>query len=73
MGAVRMPSRLEDLSVAERIRLVQDLWDHIASHPDDVPLTPAQRDELDRRLDDHRANPDNVVDWEVAKQHDTDK
>jgi putative addiction module component (TIGR02574 family) len=28
-----------------------------------VPLTDAQRDELDRRLADHEANPDDVISW----------
>jgi putative addiction module component (TIGR02574 family) len=32
-----------------------------------VPLTPAQRTELDRRLVDHEAHPDDVVSWEEAK------
>jgi len=28
------------------------------------PVTPAQRTELDRRLADHKANPDDVIPWE---------
>jgi putative addiction module component (TIGR02574 family) len=37
--------------VDERIRLVEDLWDSIAADQAVLPLTPAQRAELDRRLD----------------------
>lgn len=55
---------IERLSIAERLRLVEDLWDSIAA---DTPLTDAQRTELDRRLADHEANPDDVVSWEEVQ------
>jgi putative addiction module component (TIGR02574 family) len=29
---------LDRLGIAERIKLVQDLWDEIAAHPTEVPL-----------------------------------
>jgi putative addiction module component (TIGR02574 family) len=41
---------LLELSVPERIQLVEDLWDSIASVPEAVPLGEAAREELDRRL-----------------------
>jgi len=40
------------LSVSERIQLVEDLWDSIAVSAADIPLTAAETQELDRRLDD---------------------
>ena len=46
-----MDSQLRHLSVDERIRLVEDLWDSIAADQKALPLTPEQRLELDRRLD----------------------
>ena len=55
---------IERLSVEERISLVEEIWDSIAEA---TPLTDAQRLELDRRLQDHKANPDDVVSWEVIK------
>jgi putative addiction module component (TIGR02574 family) len=39
-----------ELSVEERIQLVEDIWDSIAAVPEAVPVTEAQRRELDRRL-----------------------
>lgn len=51
-------------SVEERIALVEEIWDSIAEA---TPLTEAQRRELDRRLQDHEANPDDAVSWEVVK------
>jgi putative addiction module component (TIGR02574 family) len=40
------------LTPEERLGLLEQLWDSLATHPEAVPLTPAQRTELDRRLDD---------------------
>ncbi|TAK87929.1 MAG: hypothetical protein EPO20_00350 [Betaproteobacteria bacterium] len=55
---------IERLSIEERLRLVEELWDSIAEA---TPLTDAQRAELDRRLAEHEANPDDVVSWENIK------
>jgi putative addiction module component (TIGR02574 family) len=34
---------------------------------DDVPVTAAMKAELDRRLADHEANPDDMVSWAEVK------
>jgi putative addiction module component (TIGR02574 family) len=39
------------LSLDERLRLVEQLWESLAEAPHSIPLTPPQRAELDRRLD----------------------
>ena len=41
-----------NLTPAERLRLIDDLWESLTPTPEAVPPTPLQRDELDRRLDD---------------------
>ena len=46
------------LPVAERVRLVEAIWDSIASVPEALPLTQWQMEELDRRLNEFEANPD---------------
>ena len=58
---------LDHLSARERLELVQELWDQIASRPDDVPVTDAQRGELDRRLADHQSAPNEVTTWDAVK------
>lgn len=58
----------DQMSTAERILYVQQLWDRIAADAEREPLTPAQAAELDRRLDDYRANPDTSVPWEDARE-----
>ena len=46
-----MDTKLTELPVEDRIRIVEDLWDSIAQDQSVLPFTPDQRAELDRRLD----------------------
>lgn len=46
-----MNTRLHELPLEDRIRLVEDLWDSIASDQNALQITPEQQAELDRRLD----------------------
>jgi putative addiction module component (TIGR02574 family) len=41
--------RIELLSRDERLDLLERLWDSLSETPTDVPVTPAQQAELDRR------------------------
>jgi putative addiction module component (TIGR02574 family) len=51
-----MNSKLRELPLEERIKLVEDLWDSIAADQQALPLTTEQRAELDRRLDAYEAD-----------------
>jgi putative addiction module component (TIGR02574 family) len=55
------------LSVAERIQLVEDLWDSIANRPEALELSEAQRLEIDRRLAEHDANPETAIPGEDVR------
>jgi putative addiction module component (TIGR02574 family) len=46
-----MNSRIRNLPIDERIRLVQDLWDSISADQNQLSLTDEQKEELDRRID----------------------
>ena len=59
---------LLELSVSERIQLVEDLWDSIAAVPEAVPLTEPQKEELDRRLDAYHKDPDAGSPWELVRE-----
>ncbi|HME73275.1 MAG TPA: addiction module protein [Myxococcota bacterium] len=48
---------IAELSVAERVQLAEDIWDSIAANPESLPITEAQRLELDRRLSMLEADP----------------
>jgi len=58
---------IDRMSVEDRISLATAIWDSIATEPHPPLLTEAQRLELERRLADHAANPDDVVPWEEVK------
>jgi putative addiction module component (TIGR02574 family) len=58
---------IDRMSIEDRIALATAIWESIAAEPHPPLLTEAQRRELDRRLADHAANPDDVVPWEQVK------
>jgi putative addiction module component (TIGR02574 family) len=58
---------MSQLSVAERIQLAEDLWDSILTEPDELPLTDAQMQELDRRLEHYQQDPNTGSSWETVK------
>ena len=62
---------LRNLSVAERLQLVEDLWDSIAQDaPDEaLPVTPELAAELDRRLAEHERNPGSALPWAEVRAH----
>lgn len=67
-----MPSTMHDLgihqlSVEDRLALAEEIWDSVASDVEREPLTASQRQELERRLADSIARPDDVTPWEVVK------
>ena len=59
-----MDPSFEQMTPAERVLYVQDLWDRIAAEPESVPLSEAQRVEIRLRVDEHRADPGSAVPWD---------
>lgn len=57
-----------DLSVSERIQLVEDIWDSIMEIPNSVQLSEKQKIELDRRLDSYHKNPDQGSPWDIVRE-----
>jgi putative addiction module component (TIGR02574 family) len=56
--------KFENLSVPEKILLVEELWDSIAADESAVPVPPGHRDELDRRLRRYNSSPDSLLSLE---------
>ena len=55
-----MNSRLKELSrlpLPEKVQLVEDLWDNIAAELEAMPLSPALKAEMDRRLQEYLEDP----------------
>ena len=60
---------ISELSISERIQLAEDLWDSISTDSNaDIPLSKSQQQELDRRLESHRQNPQQGSSWQEVKQ-----
>jgi len=54
--ALIMNTKLQELPVEERIRIVEDLWDSIAAEQKSLQLTSEQKEELNRRIDTYEAD-----------------
>ena len=65
------PSDYASLSVAERLQLVEDIWDSIARDTGAVAVPTEVLDEAERRLAEHRRDPSSAVsgDQVRAKLH----
>ncbi len=50
--------QIQQLSKAEKLQLVEDLWDEIAAMPDDLPVSDEEKSLLDKRYQAHLHSPD---------------
>jgi len=57
-----------ELSVAERVDIVGDIWDSIAADSDQLPIPDELKAELDRRSELYRNDPDAGVSWETLEK-----
>ena len=55
------------LSPDERVQLVEDIWDTLVDDPTALPVTAAQAEELDRRLEAYAKDGDPGTPWEQVK------
>jgi putative addiction module component (TIGR02574 family) len=62
MGQISI-SELLKLPVAERIRIVEAIWDSIAAAPEALELSEAERQELDRRWEAFERDPSAGSPW----------
>ena len=53
-----------DLSIPERIQLVEDIWDTIAAKADSLELTEEEKKVIDTRLEKYHQNPELGSPWE---------
>lgn len=53
-----------ELSIPERIQLVEDIWDSIATNPSEVALTSEEKKLIDERLNAYHKNPSLGSPWE---------
>ena len=57
-----------ELSPAEKLQLVEDLWDDLASESESVPVHDWQKEELARRKANLMKNPGSALSWGEVKR-----
>jgi putative addiction module component (TIGR02574 family) len=67
MGQALHTLGIDSMSVEDRIALVQDIWDSVAIEAGLLRPGVAEKTELDRRLAEDEATPDDTVAWETIK------
>ena len=68
MSVARRLRDYEKLSVPEKIMLIEDLWDELAEEAATTPLTKAQRDEMDRRVEAYRGRKSRLSTWDDVRR-----
>lgn len=59
---------VENWSIDDRIRLVQDVWDHLVAEGHEPDLSDEMKAELDRRIEELDRNPSAGEPWESVKE-----
>ncbi|HZM86403.1 MAG TPA: addiction module protein [Blastocatellia bacterium] len=55
--SIPLPSGFTDMSKADQVRYLQDLWDHIADSPGEIPVPESHFQLVEARLKRHRNDP----------------
>ena len=59
---------IEQLTANQRLELIERLWESLSATPETIPLSDAQRAELDRRLDDLEREGPQGIPWNEVLQ-----
>jgi putative addiction module component (TIGR02574 family) len=60
-------AEIRSLTIDERLRIAEAIWDSIADDSEDLEISPAERELIEERLAAYLARPDEVVPWEKVK------
>ncbi len=52
---------IDELTIPEKILLIEDLWDSIVREESSVPVPQSHKKELDRRLKKYNSSPGNLL------------
>ena len=58
---------IKQLSAAEKLIFVSELWNDLEAHPTEVPVSREIIAELDRRIEHFRQHPETGTTWEAVK------
>jgi putative addiction module component (TIGR02574 family) len=57
-----------ELTLSEKLQLLEDLWDSIAQFSEQIPVLDWQKEELAKRKAAYSQNPNLGSSWEAAKE-----
>jgi len=60
-------TKLRELPVAERLRLLEDVWESLSDPPEAVDMPEWHRAELDRRIESRQQHPGGLLSWDAVK------
>jgi putative addiction module component (TIGR02574 family) len=60
-------AKLKELSLQDRLALIDEIWMSLSDEERDFPLSESQKKELDRRVELYEQNPDRGVPWSEVK------
>ena len=60
-------SEILNLPPAERLQLLEAIWDSLIEVPDAIPVSAELKDELERRLENHRRDPSAARPWNEVR------
>ena len=55
---------LHSMTSEEKLRLLEELWEELSQNPNSIPLTKAQQEELDRRIDELDRGDTEGIPWD---------
>lgn len=58
---------IEKLSIAERLIIVDEIWESIGSSDETLPVPDWQGQIIKERLEEDNENPADVIQWEVLR------
>lgn len=61
-------NQILELPPAERVAIVQEIWESMVVSPEEVAVTAVQREELERRWLSFQLNPDEGESWDEVKK-----
>ena len=68
MSSEEIRQEVKLLGLAEKLLLVEDVWDSIALSNSDLPLPDWQKKELDKRYREYKAGKQDLHDWKSVHE-----
>jgi len=68
MRSEEIKQEVSRLGLAEKLLLVEDVWDSIALSNSELPLPDWQKSELDKRYKEYKAGKQNLHDWKSVHE-----